>query len=154
VQAFADQAAVEEFERTLEVAASLARQWLKRGCAVGLITNAVLSGRESGMVPVAGTQQQLSQILEALARMRMESRGDLVQTVLFRAELPWGLSSVYFSLEADEHFRAMRHYLQQRRIPMQAFKCRASIQTDKGASKSASLVRDLAEICFRAAGPR
>jgi len=128
VSAFAAQAAAAEFERTLEVAGSLARQLLKRGSSVGLAANAVLTGRETGLTPVAGTSQQLSLILEALARMRLEPKGELIDGVLRQADLPWGLSSVYFCLEADQRLTAMRQYLLQRRIPMLAFACRTEKQ--------------------------
>jgi hypothetical protein len=111
---------------------------------VGLATNGALTGRDSGLVPVAGTSQQLSQILEALARMRMETKGDLIDSVLMGADLPWGLSSVYLSLLADQRLTDIKQYLLQRRIPMLAFVCRTK---DQGSAKIARNLNQLYLSC-------
>ena len=89
---FAEVRAEEEFERIIEVAASYA-VWLdQQGHAVGFATNAALAGGGSSIIPITQSPMQLSLILEALARVTMESEGRLVDILSRGTHLPWGVS--------------------------------------------------------------
>jgi uncharacterized protein (DUF58 family) len=117
VELFSSKEAEEEFERTLEIAASLAVQLDRQGYALGLATNGNLTGGKSAILPIARNPQQLSAILEVLARLRMEPGSDLRDTLKRGLSLPWGVSCVLFTLEADERARAVEEYLALRKIP-------------------------------------
>jgi uncharacterized protein (DUF58 family) len=117
VGAFARNGAEEAFERMLETVASVAVRLAERGCAVGLVTNGRMAGEISSIVPVMRNPRQLTILLEALARMRMESSRGLIETFCLHLRIPWGVSCLYFSLDKDETARTARDYFTQRRIP-------------------------------------
>ena len=117
VDLFARDGAHEEFERTLEIAASLAVQLDRQGYALGLATNGNLTGGKSTILPIARNPQQLSAILEILARLRMETGSELKDTLKRGLSLPWGVSCVLFTLEADERAYALEEYFALRKIP-------------------------------------
>ena len=113
---FARQGAGESFERMLETAASAAVRLAGRGCAVGLATNGRMAGDGPAIVSVTRNPRQLTVLLEALARVRMEPAGKLSETLrLYR--LPPGISCLCFSLENDETTGSLREYFVRRRIP-------------------------------------
>jgi len=85
--------AEESFELGLEVIASLAMQFDRRGCAIGLLTNAVVSGSSSS-VAISRSPQQLSAVLEALARIRLEYKEGLVNIIKTSGVVPWGTTCV------------------------------------------------------------
>ena len=64
--------ASESFERTLEVAGSLAVNSDERGYALGLVTNGVVEGGPPAL-PIGRSPQKLSSILEILARLKMRA---------------------------------------------------------------------------------
>ncbi|MBN1254465.1 MAG: DUF58 domain-containing protein [Deltaproteobacteria bacterium] len=118
VELFSSNRAEEEFERTLEIAASLAVQLDRQGYSLGLVTNGNLTGGKSAILPIARNPQQLSAILEALARLRMEPGMDFRDTLERGLSLPWGVSCVLFTLEADEKAHAVEEYFALRKIPI------------------------------------
>lgn len=61
------------FESTLEVAASLTLRLNEAGFAVGFISNGNAHGREHALVPMGHGHQQVSAILETLARLQMKA---------------------------------------------------------------------------------
>jgi uncharacterized protein (DUF58 family) len=109
--------ASESFERTLEVVGSLAVQFYQRGYALGLMTNGVVEGGPP-FLSMGRSPQKLPSILEILARMKMRTNGDLVDTMCRIPELPWGVSCVHFSYEQDEKTTAAAQYFSYRKIPM------------------------------------
>jgi uncharacterized protein (DUF58 family) len=109
--------AEEAFERMLETAASAAVRLSERGCAVGLVTNGRMTGEASPVVPVTRNPRQMSLLLEALARVRMEPARELIEVLRLQLRIPWGVSCLYFGLEKDETARAAREYFQRRRVP-------------------------------------
>jgi uncharacterized protein (DUF58 family) len=117
VDRFSSNGAEEEFERTLEIAASLAVQLDRKGYALGLVTNGNLTGGKSTILPIATNPQQLSAILEVLARLRMEPGIDLRDTLEGGLSLSWGVSCVLFTFEANEKAHAVEEYLARRKIP-------------------------------------
>ena len=114
---FARHGAKEEFERMLETVASVAVRLGERGCAVGLVTNGRMAGEGSAIVSVTRNPEQLTTLLEALARMQMEPAQDLLAMFRLHVRLPWGISCLYFALEKDEAARTAKEYFTQRRIP-------------------------------------
>lgn len=119
VQGFVDNRAFEEFERTLEVVASLAVSMVQKGISVGLITNGCLEGKlsGSGAVPVMNHTGTLPAILETLARIRMEVVNTLPVVLQNSITIPWGVSGVLFSHSADATNMTSYNALIQRRIP-------------------------------------
>lgn len=123
VSHFASHQAGEEFERALEIVASLAVRMDKKGCALGLVTNGRIFGGGSPIVPIARNPQQLPAILEVLARMQMESKGDLLDVLRRGLDLRWGVSCVHFSYEADRTIGPAGEYFRQRKTPVIFFIC-------------------------------
>ena len=121
VGTFARRGAAEAFERMLEAVASMAVRLAERGCAVGLVANGRMAGEGSAIVPVTRNPQQLTTLLEALARMQMEPVQDLLAVFRHHLRLPWGISCLYFALEKDEAARTAKEYFTQRRIPFLFF---------------------------------
>jgi len=118
---YAQHGAEEAFERMLETVASAAVRLAERGCAVGLVTNGRMTGKGSSVVSVTRNPHQLTTLLEALARVRMEPARGLIDTFRLHLRVPWGISCLYFSLEKDGTARMAREYFTQRRIPFRFF---------------------------------
>ena len=123
VAQFAGSNMEDKFERTLEVVASLAVRLDRQGCALGFATNGLISGGNLSVLPIARTPQQLSDILEVLARLQMESRGDLVNLLKHGLELPRDLSCVYFSYEKNDTAIATTEFFAHCKIPMISIVC-------------------------------
>ena len=123
MEQYAKADAEEAFEQTLEAVASLAVRLTEQGYAVGLTTNGVLFGETPGMIPVARSLQQLPAILELLARLKMESRGSLLETMEQGSSLSWGLTGVVFSYQEDQATAMIRRYFERRRVPVVSFVC-------------------------------
>ena len=125
VEPFARDESEEEFERTLQVAASLAARLDQQGHSVGLVTNGALKGGGSAIIPVARNDQQLPTILEVLARLEMTPAGEIKNLLRHRLALVWGICCVYFSLEEDESVYSAKQYMALRRIPSVFLICRS-----------------------------
>ena len=123
VDQFASSNMEESFERTLEIVASLAVQLDSQGFALGLVTNGLISGGNPSVLPIARTPQQLSDILEILARLQMKSKDDLVNLLKHGLELPRDLSCVYFSYEKNDTAIATSEFFAQCKIPMASIVC-------------------------------
>jgi uncharacterized protein (DUF58 family) len=113
----AGQGAGEPFERMLSAAASSAVRLAGRGCAVGLATNGRMAGEGRAFISVTRNPRQLTALLEALARVRMEPAREIVETLRLH-RLPPGISCLCFSLEGDGALQPVRDYFRQRRIPL------------------------------------
>jgi hypothetical protein len=118
---FARQGAEEAFERMLETVASVAVRLAERGCAVGLVTNGRMTGEGPSIVSVTRNPRQLTILLEALARVRMEPARGLIDTFRLYLRVPWGVSCLYFALEKDETARMAKEYFTQRWVPFRFF---------------------------------
>jgi uncharacterized protein (DUF58 family) len=119
VDQFVKAEAEDEFERTLEVVASVAVRLDRQGCAVGLLTNGITRGI-SPVVSISRSAQQLSAILEALARLKMEPGEELID-MLRNVEIPWGTSCLYFTLEEDPAADVVRAHFKRRKAPVLPF---------------------------------
>ena len=125
VSPFSKNNAEQGFEHTLEVVASLAVRLDQHGFSVGLLSNGAVDGEGLTIIPIARNPGQLPAILEALARLRMEVKWDLIAMLRGSFELPWGLSCVHFSYEEDETTQHLEGYLQHRKIPIVRVVCRS-----------------------------
>jgi uncharacterized protein (DUF58 family) len=132
VSQFESDNASEDFERTLEVVGSLAVRSHQRGYAIGLVTNGMVEGGPS-ILPLGRGPQQVSSVLEILARLKMKAYGKLMDRLYHALELPWGVSCVHFSYDQDEATLATAQYFSHRRIPMTFVVCssRAPWEGDK-----------------------
>jgi uncharacterized protein (DUF58 family) len=119
VDQFVKTEAKDEFERTLEVVASVAVRLDRQGCAVGLLTNGITQGI-SPVVSISRSPQQLSDILEALARLKMEP-GETLTDMLRKVEIPWGTSCLYFALKKDPTADVVRAHFKRRKTPVLPF---------------------------------
>ncbi len=124
VAGFARHGAGQEFERTLEVVASVAVRLSGEGAAVGLIANGAVEGGDGPVVPVGRHPRQLVAILERLARLRMTPTAPLQDVVRAGNHLPWGLSCLCFSAECAGGTIAALDYFARRRVPVTLFVAR------------------------------
>jgi uncharacterized protein (DUF58 family) len=114
---FAEVRTEEAFESLIEAAASYA-VWLdQRGQAVGFATNAALAGGGSAIIPISHNPMQLALILEALARVTMDSEERLTDILSRGTHQPWGLSCLAFAYEQGESNADLKAYLRHRKIP-------------------------------------
>lgn len=129
VDKFAENNASQDFEDTLEVAASLAVQFDRRGYATGLVTNAVAEGGHMAL-PAGKSPEQLPAILEILARLKMKRERKLAEILNQGPHLIWGTTCVYFSYGKDEDLYKSERSLRQRRIPMVFVVCHSGGLSD------------------------
>jgi uncharacterized protein (DUF58 family) len=119
VDQFVKAEAKDQFERTLEVVASVAVRLDRQGCAVGLLTNGITQGI-SPVVSISRSPQQLSDILEAFARLKMEP-GEALIDMLRKIEIPWGTSCLYFTLREDPATDVVKAHFKRRKTPVVPF---------------------------------
>jgi uncharacterized protein (DUF58 family) len=119
VDQFMKAEAEENFEDTLEVVASMAVRLDRQGCAVGLLTNGITKGT-SPVVSISRSPQQLSDILETLARLKMEP-GEALINMLRKIEIPWGTSCLYFTLNEDSTADVVKAHFKRRKTPVLPF---------------------------------
>jgi len=116
----------DEFERCLEVAASIAVQLERSGYGVGLATNGRIQGGGSPVLPVAGNRRQLPKILELLARLQMKSSEAVVDILRRGVRLPWGVSCITFSYDSKPSAKDLSAFFRYRNIPQVSIVCRLS----------------------------
>jgi uncharacterized protein (DUF58 family) len=149
VDQFASHKAEEEFERTLEIVASLAVRMDKRGYALGLVTNGVRVGGGSAIVPIARNRQQLPSILEVLARLQMEPKGDLIDTLRRGLGVHWGMSCLHFSYEEDGTMIAAEQYFKHRKTPALFFVSQPRFASGEESSRGWHKIHCLNDICVK-----
>jgi uncharacterized protein (DUF58 family) len=142
VDQFAQNKASREFEKALEVVASLALQLDGRGCAVGLMTNGIVAGKDHGILPAAKGSQHVSALLEILARLEMKPRQPFLETVINGVKGHRALSSVHFSYEAEASARRVETYLLQRKIPVAFVVSRTRPDPEKDRIRSTMILLD------------
>ena len=149
VDQFASHKAEEEFENTLEIVASLAVRMDKRGYALGLVTNGAIVGGGAAIVPIARNRQQLASILEVLARLQMEPKGDLIDTLRRGLEVHWGMSCVHFSYKEDGTVVAAEQYFKHRKTPVMFFVCQPRFTSREDSSKVWHKIHCIDDICIK-----
>jgi uncharacterized protein (DUF58 family) len=153
VDRFATHQAEEKFENTLETVASLAVRMDKQGYALGLVTNGAVFGGGPAHVPIARNRQQLPAILEVLARLQMESKGDLLDVLRRGLEVHWGMSCVHFSYEEDGTHVAAEQYFKHRKTPVLFFVCQPRSTDGKDGPKIWRATRCIEEIRIKEVEP-
>lgn len=146
VTQFARRQAEEDFEKTLEMTASLASQFSQRGLSLGLVTNGSLEGGGVALVPIARSNQQLPVIMEVLARLQMKSRVRIKDALDSGTALTWGLSCVYLCYQDDHTVDIMQEYFRQCRTPVVFLVCHSRQGARPDRSPSASKVYRLEEM--------
>lgn len=127
---FAKHQAEEEFEATLEVAASVVCWLDQHGCAMGLLTNGVMTDGHSQSIPITRNPGQLPSMLECLARLCMEPANELLELLRRGSGLPWGTTCLYFALDSDGRARACREHFAYRNAPILFFFSRSPSTSD------------------------
>jgi uncharacterized protein (DUF58 family) len=118
VNSFAQSGAEDNFERTLEVVASLAVRLDQHGHSVGLISDGALNGDGQASVSVARDDRQAAVILDVLARLEMKSQKELRPLLQDRLSSSWGISCVYFTFGEDPALLAVSEYFAVRHTPV------------------------------------
>jgi len=148
VDQFASRKAEPEFERTLEVVASLAVRLDHQGYALGLVTNGRVKGGGSRIVPLARHPHQLPAILEVLARLQMEAAQDFIGTLQMGSAFLWDRSCIFFTYEENSMSHTIEEYFSYRRIPLMAFVCQPFPTSEGGGQRIYPKVHRLDEICL------
>ena len=102
-------AAGEEFELAVSAAASVARHLIGRGTLVGLISNGLLADSgEAVQVPAGGSEDQLMEILEGLAKVtpRLKQPAEAFWQAE-RQSLPSGTTLILIASRVPDSFRGL-----------------------------------------------
>ncbi len=119
VHQFENEPAKEDFERSLEVIASLVLQMDLRGIAIGFVTNAHIHGGKPKIIPISRSPMQMQAILETLARTETEKKPDPVTDLISKGyKIPWGVSCLYFANQISEQTRSASAFMKHRNIPI------------------------------------
>ena len=118
VDQFENEQAMEAFERSLEVIASLVLQMNRRGIAVGFATNGNMPGGGSNIIPISRSAQQIEFLLESLARIGVKKVGSITDILSRGYQIPWGVSSIYFACNQCGQFCSAMAFMRHRRIPV------------------------------------
>jgi uncharacterized protein (DUF58 family) len=148
---FLEHQAYSEFEKILEVAASAAVAFDRAGIAVGLVTNGVLKGGGSSVVPIGRGNQQIPKILETLARLQMRpaaAMGDILRRGL---KLPWGTTGVGLVYDIAGPCRDIHAFFNRRRGPIVSVVCQLNGRPMPEGDVSLGDVITLEAICMETA---
>jgi uncharacterized protein (DUF58 family) len=138
-----------EFEKILEVAASVAVHFDRLGFAVGLVTNGVLVGGGSFILPVGRGSGQIAKILETLARLQMTPAAKLGDILRQSFNLPWGITGLSLSYDAGNSYRDTVAFFKNRRVPVVSVVCRSEIPSAEGQKIPSGDIFTLEEICLK-----
>lgn len=117
LEQFAETGSGDDFERTLEVIASLALRFDRQGYSFGFVTNGKVTGGGPTLLPVARNPRHLLSLLEILARLRMVP-GDVLKDKIIRdLSLPWRTSAVLFAFRAGSSVLSVKETLKRMKIP-------------------------------------
>ena len=135
----------EAFECMLEAVAAMAAGFDEKGNAVGLLSNADLSGHAPRFVPLGRNSQNLSRILETLARIQMTADRPLADHIRHHARGLWGINCLVCAYAPEEGLLEIRHELRPKRMPVQFLVVTADVP--EGVSTTISRhIRTLKEI--------
>jgi uncharacterized protein (DUF58 family) len=119
----------DNFERTLEVVASLAVRLDSMGYAVGFAANGTLKGGYSSVIPLTRGPRQIPAILEILARMQATPTGAVTKIIKQFLGSQRGISCVHFCYEADSSVTEIEKIFKKRQIPFSFVACRPHSNT-------------------------
>ena len=124
VDGFVTHEAGKDFEQALEVIASLAVRLEQEGKAFGFATNADSIGGNGPFLPIAGHRQQLPNLLESLARLKMSVRTTGDDLLIGKMPTPSGASAVIFTYDAGQSSQTLARLLSIRSVPSIFVVCR------------------------------
>ena len=136
----------------MQAVASLAVRLDRQDCSVGLVTNGMVAGGGGTTVAVRRNPQQLTALLEVLARLQMVSKESLLDILLGRYSLFPRVSCMHFSFQEDKATVATEHYLFQRNTPVVFFVSRHSAASEKEGPKLRSRLHSLDELLVKKPG--
>jgi uncharacterized protein (DUF58 family) len=113
--------AVDPFEYTLEVIASLILQWTEMSLTVGFMTNGSTQGGDFAVIPTGRSPTQLSTILEVLARLQMRQKTKLSRIMHQGLGPRRGVHYAHFCYQNGQGSDEMRRICRKRRIPLTIF---------------------------------
>ncbi len=148
VDRFYKRQAHSEFEKILEVAASAAVQFDHDGFAVGMVTNGVLKGGGSAVLPIGRGNRQIPKILETLARLQMKPSAKLGDILRNGLQLPWGSTGFNLSYDMGESCKNIYAFFNHRRAPIVSIVCRTDGLTVRGHKSRIGEVLTLEDVCF------
>ncbi len=119
VEGFCSARQPELFEQMLEAAAGMAVCFEQKGNAVGFLTNAGITGNGTGFIPLGHNSRNLSDILEALARMQMNSKKPFFETLQQYAGGLWGTNCLLLVYTPDAGTLKIQNALVPKRMPVQ-----------------------------------
>jgi len=118
---FEENQAVDSFEYTLEVIASLILRWTEMGLMVGFMTNGEIQDCDFAVVPTGRSPQQLATILEVLARLQMRQAEQLSHIMHRGLGSRRGVHFAHFCYQNGRKSDEMRSICRKRRIPLTIF---------------------------------
>lgn len=121
VDGYAENYAHDDFEQTLEVAASLAIECDRQTFAIGLATNGMVQGSRLSVFPPVHGPLQLARILETLAGLTMDVRENISTAIKTSTLLGAGVSCIGFAYEENETTLQHIEYLYRHHIPAISF---------------------------------
>jgi len=137
-----------QFEKIIEVAASLAVGLDRSGFAVGLVTNGILNGGGSPVLPIARGAQQIANILETLARLQMTPAADLTDTIRRGFKLPWGTTGVSLSCDFGKPCQKISAFFKYRRVPVGSVVARPAVASGSDQYRQPANVLTVEDICL------
>jgi uncharacterized protein (DUF58 family) len=147
VDHFIENQAHADFEKTLEVAASAAVYFDRAGFAVGLVTNGVLKGGGSAVLPIGRGTRQVPKILETLARLQMTPSADLGDILRRGLKLPWGTAAVSLTYDSGESCKDTVAFFINRSAPMVSIVSRREPAPVRDQKRRPVKILTLEEIC-------
>jgi uncharacterized protein (DUF58 family) len=120
---FAEPPAAAAFERCLEVAASLGVQLDRSGRAIGLATNACITGGFPAALRPGRAPGQIASLLETMARLEPTKTGSLLALVQQSAVVTWSTTVVCFVHRIDADHATLCAWLQRRKVPLVTIVC-------------------------------
>jgi len=121
VDQFHENGAYDEFERAIEVIATLAAALESQNYATGFITNCVQQGEGGYRPSVLKNSGHLPRFLETLAKIRIKPSEKMADLLNSAENLPGDATCVYFAY----HYTAGKTYFKQRQIPTVYIICKS-----------------------------
>lgn len=144
---FAEHDARDDFEQTLEAAASITLQCDHHGYALGFMTNGVVIGGRT-RIPISQGSKSLIAVLDMLARLRMEALRPLRDDLLNDRSIHSGASVICFSYENNAETKAVEQIFKHRKIPVVTIVCRGPVVSETGATSDRDTVIILGEMAM------
>ena len=118
VDGFDNEQAGQDFEKSLEVIASLVLQLDQRGIAIGFATNGKIFGKGSRIIPISRSHRQMASILEVLARIEGNTVAPLIEILAKGYRIPGGVSSMVFAFSRSNQTRSVESFMRHRNTPV------------------------------------